>query len=228
MVLLVAFCVVLKPEICSRIHQERYLFTIPLLTNIYYIQFMVPYQKEKIENAILFFAKEHRAKTHQYLAQTFLYKYLAFLDFKSLEKTGHPALGLKYMAMKLGPVPIDIYNNRHNYKTDLFQFISFDNDEKIQIVAKDNKKTNFDYFSQFEINLMKELIEIYADSFVKSGTISDASHEAIKAWRKAFSIKPNSIIDYSYAFDNDVQSTPSQNLTFQEQVYKTFKKIAES
>ncbi|MGH2575337.1 MAG: hypothetical protein ACRDFC_06525, partial [Ignavibacteria bacterium] len=61
---------------------------------------MIPYQKEKIINSILFFAKEHKNKTRKPLLQTFLYKYLAFLDFKSVEETGLPALGLTYLAME--------------------------------------------------------------------------------------------------------------------------------
>ena len=47
---------------------------------------MIPYQKEKIENAICFFASEHQKKTKHPLYQTFLYKYLAFLDFESLRE----------------------------------------------------------------------------------------------------------------------------------------------
>ena len=35
---------------------------------------MIPYQKEKIENAICFFANEHQKKTKHPLYQTFLYK----------------------------------------------------------------------------------------------------------------------------------------------------------
>lgn len=61
---------------------------------------MIPYQKEKIENAICFFAYEHKKATRKFLTQTYLYKYLALFDFKCLEETGKPALGLKYMAME--------------------------------------------------------------------------------------------------------------------------------
>ncbi|GAG44260.1 unnamed protein product, partial [marine sediment metagenome] len=41
---------------------------------------MIPYKKEKSDNAICFFAFNHKRKTGKYLPQTFLYKYLAFLD----------------------------------------------------------------------------------------------------------------------------------------------------
>ena len=78
----------------------------------------IPFQKEKIENAISYFAAEHTKITRQPLFQTALYKYLAFFDFEILKKAGTPALGLKYSAMDKGPIPIDIYSQRENYKTE--------------------------------------------------------------------------------------------------------------
>ena len=80
---------------------------------------MIPYRNEKIQSAVAFFAKQHYKKTKRLLYQTYLYKYLAFLDFLSLRETGIPALGLVYSAMDLGPVPIEIYGNkkaRHSKK----------------------------------------------------------------------------------------------------------------
>jgi hypothetical protein len=82
----------------------------------------MPYQMEKIENAICFFAKEHQKKARKPLYQTFLYKYLAFLDFISLRETGQPALGLRYLAMEKGPVPIEIYDKKESYSTPLWPF----------------------------------------------------------------------------------------------------------
>lgn len=52
----------------------------------------IPYKDEKLKNAICFFANEHEKLTRKPLSQTFLYKYLAFLDFKSIEhRAGHRA-----------------------------------------------------------------------------------------------------------------------------------------
>jgi hypothetical protein len=61
---------------------------------------MIPYKNEKIQNAIAFFAKEHCKKVRKPLYQTYLYKYLAFLDFISLREVGRPALELIYKAME--------------------------------------------------------------------------------------------------------------------------------
>ena len=185
---------------------------------------MIPYQKEKIENAILFFAKEHRKKTRKHLLQTFLYKYLAFLDFKSLEEIGQPALGLTYRAMEYGPVPIEIYDKRFNYNTDSFKFIA--EDKKIRIIPKDKSAVNFDYFSEFEIELMKNLIEIYASGYVDTNMISDCSHKEIRAWNRAYQKQKNSIIDYSLSFKDDIYNKSPKNLTSQEESYTIYSTLA--
>ncbi len=185
---------------------------------------MIPYQKEKIENAICFFAYEHKKATRKFLTQTYLYKYLALFDFKCLEETGKPALGLKYMAMEKGPVPIDIYSERDKIKSNCFEFKK--TNENIYVIFP-KSKPNLDYFSEYEIKEMKRLIEIYADRFVKASDMSEASHQTIKAWKKAWAKQPNSIIDYDYVFDDNIYTKPEESLTVAEEcylMYKTFQK----
>lgn len=181
---------------------------------------MIAYQKEKIENAICFFAYKHKKKTKKLLYQTFLYKYLAFLDFKSLEETGQPALGLKYMAMEKGPVPIELYEKRDHLKTQCFSFKQIS--DKQYIVVPGKKKPNLDFFSPYEIKKMNELIEIFADKFVQTKQASEASHQDIKAWVRAYNKKPNSIIYYSLQFDKDIFATSEENLTLPEETYLTY------
>lgn len=182
---------------------------------------MIPYKKEKIENAICFFATEHKKKTKKTLYQTSLYKYLAFLDFESIKKTGRPALGLIYKAMQWGPVPIEIYEQREQYSTSLFDFKKDNNN--IIVVCK--KKPNLDYFSKHEINLMNKLIEIYARSYVYAELISDASHEAILAWEKTWKRNPNGIIDYASTFDDNLLEKSDDELSYPEENYLTYKAI---
>ncbi len=186
---------------------------------------MIAYQKEKVENAICFFALKHRESTGKPLAQTFLYKYLAFLDFKSLEETGHPALGLKYLAMGKGPVPIEIYSNRKTLKSECFDFRELE-ENKFIIIAKG--RPNLEYFSPYEVKKMSELIEIYADTFVKTSDISEASHQDIKAWRIAYKKKENSIIEYEMQFDEDIKLKDPKELKPAEESFLIYKSIEEA
>lgn len=181
---------------------------------------MIPYRKEKIQNAIVFFAREHRKKTRKPLYQTYLYKYLAFLDFISLREIGRPSLELIYKAMKRGPVPIEIYEKKED--TPLYRFVK---DERGEIIVT-KTKPNMDFFSSYEIDLMYRLIEIYATRWMTTSVMSDASHEDIAAWKRTYHQRPNTIIDYTLEFDGDLSSKRENELTYPEEVYLTLKAMA--
>jgi hypothetical protein len=182
----------------------------------------IPYREEKIKNAICFFASEHEKLTRKPLSQTFLCNYLAFLDFASLEKIGRPSLGLVYSAMQRGPVPVEIYGKRDSLKNDCFVFVQQDEG---RYIVKANGTPDLDYFSPFESREMKRLVEIYADEFVRASDISEASHEAIKAWKKTYAKKKNSIINYDDAFGDDLLTKPEDKLSFAEESYLLFKAL---
>jgi uncharacterized phage-associated protein len=186
---------------------------------------MIAYQKEKIENAICFFATEHQKATRQALPQTFLYKYLAFFDFECLKGIGRPSLGLNYLAMERGPVPIEIYRQRDSFKTECIEFRRVDKD-KYSIIAKGRPELSF--FSSYEIDVMKRLIQIFADSFVKSNEISEASHQEIKSWRKAWKRKKNSPMSFEEEFDEDVTLKDPKKLSPAEEAFLIYKGIEQT
>lgn len=143
---------------------------------------MRAYQQERVENAICYFAGEHRKRTHRYISQTELYKYLAFFDFRMLEATGRAPLDLEYEAMDYGPVPVDIYRNRFEQRSALYRF------EKQQdniVLVKASSKPDLDYFSAAEQTEMDNLVVIFATPGMKARTMSAASHGSIRAWRLA-------------------------------------------
>lgn len=181
---------------------------------------MIPYRKEKIINAVAFFAQRHQKKTRQRLYQTSLYKYLAFFDFYSLRETGHPTLGLIYKAMKWGPVPVEIYDDKTETATYKFKA------DKIGEFIVVKGPPDLDYFSAYELALMERLIEIFADRWVTSKIMSDASHEDINAWRRTWANNPNGIINYDLEFDGDVFLKDEDQLTYAEEVYLTQKPLA--
>ena len=180
------------------------------------IQTMIPYQKEKTENAICFFASEHQKRIKHPLHQTFLYKYLAFLDFESLRETGRPCLGLSYKAMDRGPVPMEIYSQRDKIKSPLFEFRNVQGDI---YTIHPKGKPNLDYFSKKEISQMQRLIEIYAKFYISAKLISDASHESILAWKKTWKSQPNGMIDYKSEFDDRLLNKKEEELTYPEESY---------
>jgi len=180
---------------------------------------MLPYRKERIDNAMLFFAQNHYKKTKNYLSQTFLYKYLAFFEFRYLEKTGDMPLELTYKAMERGPVPMEIYGNRD--KPECFSKVVFEpspmNNGKTRYTVKPKGIFDPDYFADAEIQEMNDLIEMFAQSWVKATEMSEASHQAIKAWKKTYSRCPNADIDPIDEFDRNIMATPEEELTTAEE-----------
>jgi len=174
---------------------------------------MIPYRDKKIQNAVAFFAQQHRKKTKNPLYQTSLYKYLAFFDFWSLRETGRPALELKYLAMERGPVPTEIYDKKA--ETQKYRFQRDDIGE--MVVAKEAPE--MDCFSPYEIELMEKLIEIFAQRWTTAKVMSDCSHEEIKAWRRTWARTPNGPIDYALEFDENIFSKQEKDLTYTEEAY---------
>jgi len=182
---------------------------------------MIPYRNDKIQNAIAFFAKEHKKKTRKVLYQTFLYKYLAFFDFWSLREKGRPALDLEYSAMKRGPVPIEIYGNKEEKVK--YKFVKDERGGEF-IVAKQDP--DMDFFSPYEKELLQKLIEIFAMCWVTTGVVSDVSHEDILAWKRTWANRPNASIDYALEFEGDLFSKKDDQLTFPEQAFLTYKALS--
>ncbi len=155
-------------------------------------------REEKIKNAICFFASEHERLTRKPLTHTFLYKYLAFLDFASIEKIGRPALGLLYRTRGGGPLPISMFGSRDKLKNDCFIFLS---QGEGRYIVKATAKPDLTCFSPFELRQMKRLVETYAHRFVKAFDTSEATHTGF--CKRTWGIRKNAGIDYDDVFDDD-------------------------
>ena len=190
---------------------------------------MAPYRKERIENAMLFFAQKHYQKTKMYLSQTFLYKYLAFFEFRYLKATGDMPLELTYKAMEHGPVPREIYENR--WKQGYFSKVIFDpiplKDGKTGYLIKPIGKFEPDYFADAELEELNNLIEIFAQQWVRATDMSDMSHQAIMAWKKTYNRCKNADIDPIEEFDRDIMAISEDALNTEELKYMMHRKMAE-
>jgi len=190
---------------------------------------MLSYRKERIDNALLFFAQNHYKKTKKYLSQTFLYKYLAFFEFRYLKTIGDMPLELTYKAMERGPVPMEIYSNKDN--SSYFSKVIFEpfqtKDGKTGYWVKPNGTFDPDYFAEAELKEMNELIDMFAQQWVGTTEMSEASHQAIKAWKNTYSRQPNADIDPIEEFDRDITAVPEDTLQNGELKYLMRRKMME-
>ena len=176
-------------------------------------------KNEKLKNAICYFAQRHPSKKGGApLYQTYLYKFLAFMDFGSIEERGKPIFGLSYDALDQGPVPMDIYNKRDGLKTDTFEFKKID---KGKYIVRPRKQANLSYFSKYEIKKMDEILEKYSKRGITTRDVNDASH-SIRAWEVT---EKNKTISYDDTFEN-LQIKSKEELTPEEETFLIYKSIA--
>lgn len=191
-----------------------------------------PFYWEKLENAILYFAREFKKHTHRYMTQTYLYKFLSFLDEAHIKTMGETAFNLEYKALEKGPVPIKLYENIKSIQSNKFKVFNIPGKTGLFIKSAERVSFNPDYFADFELDEMKKLIFIFADSSVKSFHISEATHENIKAWGVAWyqKKKPGQKavdMDWSDTFDG-IHNKPFEELKHQEEhllTIEAFKKM---
>jgi len=138
-------------------------------------------------------------------------------------------LELTYKAMEHGPVPMEIYDNREN--SSCFSKVIFEpfqmKDGKTGYLVKPNGKFDPDYFAIAELEEMNDLIDMFAQQWVGATEMSEASHQAIKAWKKTYSRQPNANIDPIEEFDRDIMATPEETLQNAEYRYLVRRKMLE-
>jgi len=97
--------------------------------------------------------------------------------------------------MEHGPVALQVYDERRRAEFNAFTVVSRSSGRGHEIRPKGD--IDFDHLSEFEIEKMSNLVEIYARHWVDSKIMSDESHKQIRAWRKTYRENPNALIDFA-------------------------------
>lgn len=152
---------------------------------------MGAYSKERLDNLVGLIASEFKAGRGKPLSQTYLWKFLALFEFKVLEKVGYPPLGLKYAAMPKGPVPIDLYEAAKDLAPicDTVNVLDGGSSPKGKIrniEAQPDFEFSSEFFSDLEIDIIDELLDVFLNPKFVSDDASELSHESIRAWREAW------------------------------------------
>ncbi len=159
----------------------------------------IPHREERIKNAICFFAFEHERVTSRPLTHTSLYKYLTFLDYASIEKTGRPALGLLFRTKGRHTLPIPTYTKLHSLREDRFIFLP---QGQGGYLVRATAKPDLSSFSSLEVSEMKSLVETYAHRFAKVRDAGEAAHKARGFWKSRW-IRMSESVGYDDVFDDD-------------------------
>lgn len=159
----------------------------------------IPHREEKITNAVCFFASEHERITGTLLTHTSLYKYLAFLDYAAMEKTGRPALGLLSLTRMRHPLPVDIYAELQRSRKDCFSFLSLG--QGLYLV-KATERPDLSFFSPLEVSEMKSLVETYAHRFAKARDAAEARGSRKRRW-----MRTSEGVGYGDVFEDNLTAT---------------------
>lgn len=164
-------------------------------------------QREKLLNAIVYFAKNTK-----YCYHLKLMKLLYFLDFWHFRETGRSVTGLSYQAWERGPVSPVVYhelkpeNNPKDLKEHVFvQYRQFDKKEGECLFIQSKKTFNPKIFTKRELEILERVAYIFKES--KAQEMTDASHLPNSPWSTTVKQKGESgLIDYELALDGDPTS----------------------
>jgi len=123
------------------------------------------HDREKLINAAIYFANNTR-----HCGKIKLIKLLYLLDFEHYRQTGRSVTGLEYHAMRMGPVPIDLYQEWDALEPDFAEAVDIVPEQVIDFVREAVRpKRAFDdsHFTRRELRLMIELAERFCTDYSK-------------------------------------------------------------
>ena len=162
---------------------------------------IVSHERNKLINAIVYFAQQT-----QYCGKIKLIKLLYLLDFEHFRQTGRSVTGMDYLAWKMGPVPLALYQEWDDLDADFARAIAIE-PEKIFDYLRETAvaKVDFDdsHFTKRELRIMADLAQRFRESLSKP--MIDVTHAELGPWKKIWDggRGNNERIPYSLAIADD-------------------------
>lgn len=168
----------------------------------WYININMPitHNREKLLNAIIYFAKNTK-----FCGKTKLYKLLFYLDFLHFKETAKSVTGLDYYTWEFGPAPKTLHKELLEQPTDIREHITLLGPPDSFREVKAKKHFDGKHFTKREIRILKELSDIYKEA--KAEDMVEISHMSNEPWDKTKRKKGMyALIDYLLALDNSPES----------------------
>ena len=183
---------------------------------------IVNYNRTKLINAILYFAKNTN-----FCGTTKLFKLLYFLDFEHYQETGRSVTGLEYFAWKMGPVPVTLYEEIECPDPDIAEKISFEpiktKFEKPMMLATAKAKFDPSHFSKRELRILENLAKQHKDS--KADEIIEVTHLENLPWNQVYNIekKKQQKIPYDYVLRKAEKEMMRHMISENEEILDNYK-----
>jgi uncharacterized phage-associated protein len=136
------------------------------------------HEREKLINAIVFFAQNT-----QHCGKIKLIKLLYLADFAHYRETGRSITGLEYRAWKMGPVPIELFEEWDALGPDMAQALEIVPTPVVDYVREEVRpKRAFDdgRFTRRELRIMQDLATRFRDDL--SRPMVNITHQERGPW----------------------------------------------
>lgn len=134
--------------------------------------------REKLINVAVYFAANTR-----FCGKIKLIKLLYLLDFEHFRQTGASVTGLEYHAMRMGPVPMDLYQEWDALEPDFAEAIDIVPEKVIDFFRESVRpKRDFvdSHFTPRELRLMSKLAERFRDDLTR--LMINVTHQERGPW----------------------------------------------
>lgn len=156
---------------------------------------LITHNREKLIEVVKFFAQ----KTN-WLGKVKLFKLLYFLDFTHFRETGRSVTGMDYFAWKMGPVPVELYEEIEAPGDEWLGQVRF---ESIAVqkgtMLKVDALSGFDgtHFSKRELRIMQMLADQFKNAVADD--MVEATHLENLPWHQVFEVegRRQALIPYS-------------------------------
>ena len=162
---------------------------------------LISHNREKLINAAIYFADNT-----QHCGKIKLIKLLFLLDFEHFRQTGVSVTGLEYRAMKMGPVPMALFEEWDSLEPDFAEAIDIVPEQVINYVRETVRpKRAFDdsHFSRRELRLLAQLAERFRQDY--SQPMINVTHAERGPWNAIWDNGRGNLerIPYSLAIRDD-------------------------
>lgn len=146
---------------------------------------LITHDREKLIEIVKFFAQQTNR-----LGKVKLFKLLYFLDFTHFRETGRSVTGMDYFAWKMGPVPVELFEEIEAPGDEWSGHVSF---ESIHVqkgtMLKVDALSDFDstHFSKRELRIMQTLADQFKNSIAEE--MVEATHLENLPWHQVFEIE---------------------------------------
>ncbi|TVR11119.1 MAG: DUF4065 domain-containing protein [Salinarimonadaceae bacterium] len=145
---------------------------------------LITHEREKLIHSIIYFVRNTK-----YCGKVKLFKLLYFFDFEHFKQTGRSVTGMNYSAWKMGPVPVDLFEEIDRPEPDMAESIRFEekaykNGERMMLVMTPQIEFSDRHFTKREIRLLNSLSSEFRETLADE--MIEATHLENMPWDKVY------------------------------------------